>query len=73
MCLISGFDECFSVLVGKASVGGDWNVVLACAVSILGIEMKYKNVDTLSVYCNANLYHLEKSWPWWHTNSAFNI
>ena len=29
-----------SVLVGKASVGGDWNVVLACAVSILGTEMK---------------------------------
>ena len=28
-----------SVLVGKASVGGDWNVVLACAVSILGTEM----------------------------------
>jgi hypothetical protein len=25
----------YSVLVGKASVGGDWNVVLACAVSIL--------------------------------------
>ena len=27
-----------SVLVGKASVGGDWNVVLACAVSILGTD-----------------------------------
>ena len=34
-----------SVLVGKASVGGDWNVVLACAVSILGNEMTYKKLN----------------------------
>ena len=38
--LITLFDNCCSVLVGKASVGGDWNVVLACAVSILGPGMK---------------------------------
>ena len=34
-----------SVLVGKASVGGDWNVVLACAVSILGNEMTYNKLN----------------------------
>ena len=38
--LITLFDNSCSVLVGKASVGGDWNVVLACAVSILGTEME---------------------------------
>ena len=43
-----------SVLVGKASIGQDWNVTLACAVSILGMRSKkyFFNFLWRSITCN---------------------